>query len=68
MESEQTNSKIKFTQLLTRKQLILVVSFFILLNFIFYRMFFSPIHFENNEQKIFLIKKGESLSTITSNL
>lgn len=60
--------KTKFSNLLTKKQFIIVVSFFFILIFILHKTFFTPNNYAGSSPQRFEIKSGESLNSIVENL
>jgi UPF0755 protein len=61
-------AKTKFSNLLTQKQFIIVISFFFILMYILYYTFFTPNNYHGTSPKRFEIKSGESLNSIVDNL
>ena len=61
-------AKTKFSNLLSKKQLVIVVAFFLILMFILYKTFFTPNNYTASSLQKFEIKRGESLNSIVENL
>lgn len=60
--------KMKFSELLTKKQFIIVISFFFIVIYILHNTFFTPNYYLGKSPKVFEIKPGESLNSIIENL
>lgn len=60
--------KTKYSNLLTKKQFISVITFFFVVMFILYNTFFTANYFEGTAPQTFEIKSGESLTSVTQNL
>jgi UPF0755 protein len=60
--------KTKFSDLLTKKQFLLIVSFFFIAMFILHNAFFTANYYSGISPQIFEIRKGESLKKIVDNL
>jgi len=63
-----TEEKINIKKLLSRKELLLVFSAFIIVLIVLVYTFFSPNHYEAREPIRFEIQKGETLSTVIDSL
>jgi len=60
--------KISFRNLLSKKQFIIVVSFFFILMFILHNTYFTPNYYTGSSPQKFEIKRGEDLNSIVENL
>jgi UPF0755 protein len=60
--------KMRFSELLTKKQFIIIISFFFIVMFILHNTFFTPNYYSGKSPKVFEIKQGESLNSIIENL
>lgn len=60
--------KISFKSLLSKKELLIILSFFIIVLSIFSYIFFSPNYFSGSSPKIVKVSKGESLEALAQNL
>ena len=61
-------SKLNLKNIFTRKDVLIIFSFFIILLAVFYYTFFTPNYYEGASPKIVDIKKGETLTEITDDL
>ncbi len=64
----EIKSKISLKSIFTRKDVLIIISFFIILLSIFYYTFFTANYYKGNSPKSVDIKKGETLSEITDDL
>lgn len=60
--------KISFKSLLSKKELLIILSFFIIVLSIFSYIFFSPNYYSGSSPKIVKVSKGESLEALAQNL
>lgn len=60
--------KISFKNILSKKEFLLISSFFLLLVLWFYWIFFTPNYNQNSDPQLLLIKKGMTFSQITDSL
>lgn len=67
-KSEISGSKISFKNILSRKQLIAILIFFIAILSVLYYIFFTSNYYEMDEPVKFDIKRGETLSQVINRL
>lgn len=60
--------KIKFSELLTKKQFMLVITIFFILIFILHNTFITPNYYKGSSPQLFEIRQGETLNQIIENL
>jgi len=60
--------KTKFSELLTKKQYVLIISFFFIFMYILYYTFFTPNNYTGSSPQRFEIEKGESLNSVIEDL
>ncbi len=63
-----TGGKISLKKLLSKKEFLIIVSFFVVVLSIFSYIFFSPNYYSGVSPKIIKIHKGESLESLAQNL
>lgn len=61
-------SKLKFSELLTKKEFVAVITFFFVLLYVLHHIFFTPNYYAIESPQRFEIKQGESLNEIIDNL
>ena len=64
----EIKNKVSLKSIFSRKDFLIIISFFLILLSIFYFTFFTPNYFEGNSPKTLDIKKGETLTEITDDL